>query len=245
MKFKMRFNCPRCGYKSIRKGDMRKHIYKKKLCKPILQDIDIKDRVADILTSDKDTIIKNQQLEIERLRNKLMKYGNKSTFITSHDKPNLDYLTKESIQECCRNLLNYGICKFIRLIYLNPEHKENHSILCSNIRSGYINVYNGENWIKEHANDFIDNLINYITKCLINLCKQYDTQKTIKCINNYYNKIENRNKYFNPKWIIKDVKVILYNNREMVKDTKKKNQDVVLISNSSSSSSPPSSALLS
>ena len=36
------FNCERCGYCSLYKSNLKSHLNRKNICKPIVKDIDIK-----------------------------------------------------------------------------------------------------------------------------------------------------------------------------------------------------------
>lgn len=217
----MKFECPRCGYSTNIKCNMKKHIYKKKMCKPILQDIDIKDHVTNILTSDKDTIIKNLTLEIKRLKQELDKYKKTpKNILTSFDKPNLDYLTEEKIDECCSyhiSLPHEFIKDVIKLVYLNPEHKENHTVLCSNLRSGYINVYDGEQWIVKRVSLVLYDLIENTLNSIESFCKEHNLKRLIKRIEDYYDRFGDSI----PNHIINTVKLLLYNQRNLIKNTKK------------------------
>ena len=50
------YNCPRCGYTTTRKGNMRDHINRKKLCKGIIcDDIIPKEHIDKILKGIKST----------------------------------------------------------------------------------------------------------------------------------------------------------------------------------------------
>jgi hypothetical protein len=45
------FHCPRCGYDTIVKSNIKSHINRKKICKPVLKDINIKDFEVFIITN--------------------------------------------------------------------------------------------------------------------------------------------------------------------------------------------------
>ena len=45
----MPYNCPRCGYTSNQKGDIRKHFKRKKVCSVICSDIPIEECYEEVL----------------------------------------------------------------------------------------------------------------------------------------------------------------------------------------------------
>ncbi len=47
------YNCYRCGYITIRRSDMRLHLNRKNICKPIIRDINIDDCRQNILNKEK------------------------------------------------------------------------------------------------------------------------------------------------------------------------------------------------
>ena len=64
------FSCPRCGYTTSKKSNIKNHLLRKKMCKPMLIDIIPKEYVDEILKGNKTT---NDKLEkkIKELQEKL------------------------------------------------------------------------------------------------------------------------------------------------------------------------------
>jgi hypothetical protein len=108
---------------------------------------------------------------------------------------------------------------FIKDVHFNPNIAENKNIYISNMRNGYVMVYNSEtkNWDARPKDEMINKLITD---------REYDIQEWLDC-DKYPKAKQKFNEYLekkeadNVQKMIKDeIELILYNNRNMVAKTK-------------------------
>jgi hypothetical protein len=121
-----------------------------------------------------------------------------------------------------------SIEEFITAIHFNKDHPENHNLYISNNRDKYINVYDGIDWKLQEKNDVVDRLYTDNTDYLIDkfndLLDELD-KTTINKFNRFKNDFEGDTNIENIK---ENIKLLLYNNRKIIEDTKKLNQCVQL-----------------
>jgi len=118
----------------------------------------------------------------------------------------------------CLNHSNMCVPQLIKMIHLNPKKPENHNIYISNLKNGYIMVYNGANWDTLNRDDIIDEMIND-KECLIQdkiedwieTGVQYPT--IMRKFERYLEKKE-KNKVLNK--IKEEIRLMLYNNKNLV-----------------------------
>ena len=118
----------------------------------------------------------------------------------------------------CLNHSNMCVPQLIKMIHLNPKKPENHNIYISNLKNGYIMVYNGTNWDTLNRDDVIDEMIND-KECLIQ-DKIEDWIETgvhypiiMRKFERYLEKKE-KNKVLNK--IKEEIRLMLYNNKNLV-----------------------------
>ncbi len=106
----------------------------------------------------------------------------------------------------------------IRDVHFNPNMPENQNIYISNMRNGYVMVFNSEtkNWDARPKEEMIDKLIND---------REYDIQEWLGEGEKYPKAMQKFNEYIEKKEedgvqkMIKDeVELVLYNNRNMIKN---------------------------
>ena len=109
--------------------------------------------------------------------------------INNYNTPNRDYIGYDIKKECIYTDYVY-IIPIMKDLFFNKEHPENHSISYSNMRSGNMSVYNGNEWILQNRVDIINDIINNCDDILsefINDIRDSDdiTYKQKKMINLY------------------------------------------------------------
>jgi hypothetical protein len=272
------YKCPRCGFETNHKGVFKKHLIRKNICQPKINDISIKKIVKmfslDInlnknnssrktcinikiikckycgkifssrqsksrhelnscnITNESKTVIDKLTKKVKQLEkvnlllvgtkiNNLLLNNSNSTKLPYNDTDN-KFISDSKISECMTKQY-MSIPHLIKMVHFDPKHPENHNIYVGNIQSKHILVYNGSKWVIKDKNEMIDNLISN---------SEYKLKETLgKWIQDEENKdkysfaIEKFKKYLemkdNNKVInnIKDeIKLMLYNNRELCKD---------------------------
>ena len=118
----------------------------------------------------------------------------------------------KSVEEC------------IKQKHFNADHPENHNVYISNNRDKYANIYDGKEWIIEDKNEIVDNLISDNTDYLIDnfndMIDELDT-KIINKFNKFKNDMEDGGESIADfsKRMKENVKILLYNNRNMIIST--------------------------
>lgn len=120
-----------------------------------------------------------------------------------YNDPNDSYIEYEKV------LLQYEntedmIKEIFKLLYCNIKHKENHSILKTNINNPYFRVFNGKEWIVETKNIFLK-LVENIQMLVVTRLqeKQIDDSLLLK--------IEKIQEYKSNKVIHKTLTAMIYN----------------------------------
>ena len=129
----------------------------------------------------------------------------------------LSMLREKDIISCMQHS-NMCVPHLIKMIHLNPKKPENHNIYISNLKNGYIMVYNGDNWDTLNRDDVIDEMIND-KECLIQ-DKVEDWIETgikypiiMRKFERYLEKKE-KNKVLNK--IKEEIRLMLFNNKNLV-----------------------------
>lgn len=139
-------------------------------------------------------------------------------FENSNDFLNSDEL-KKVIRRGYKSLEDYIVIK-----HFNKEHPENHNIYISNNRDKYVNVYDGKLWNLQEKNDIIDKLYDdnseYLIEQFIKLSDELDRTIILK-FGKFKNDYEGDG---NLECIKNNIKLLLYNNRKIIEDTKKLQQ---------------------
>jgi hypothetical protein len=240
------YNCPRCGYTTGRKSHILRHINRKIPCQGIIEDIEVGNLGNVIIKKakkkakihrqnqkkKKDLIKENKELkeENERLRNQTIQTQNIQTQnnnthnntqnitinITPWRDPNCEYLKDKDYVHCINRMI-MSVPTLIKKIHFNPEHPENHNIYISNIRNNLAMSYDGKKWNTCNQDKLIKNLIKD---------NEYILEEWLENGEDKFPKeMEKFEKYIIHKEddtviddIKEEIKLLLYNNRTMVKN---------------------------
>ena len=139
--------------------------------------------------------------------------------INAYGKEDLSHITDNDYKTLftkCNSL----IPMLIELIHYNKDKPENTNVYISNIKSPNAYVYDGNKWILRNKSELIDDI--YDNKCIIVIDKFDDMKKilnntTIELFNKFIEKhdTDNMRKSASDK-----IELILYNNRDLVKNNK-------------------------
>jgi hypothetical protein len=148
--------------------------------------------------------------------------------INNYDTPDITFLTEEQKTKFLKDRYK-GILDFIEQVYFNKDHPENHSAYISNLRSKFGQVYKNNKWVVEETDVIADKLnkngFDSISNHLDDLIKN-DLKK-----NNYKKEIDGGLR-FTDHYMSNDtskisrtaIKKTLYNNRDIVLETKNNNK---------------------
>ena len=129
----------------------------------------------------------------------------------------LSKITDFDIKKCL-NHNNMCVPHLIKMIHLDPDKPENHNVYISNLKNGYIMLYDGIKWNTHNREEVIDSMIDEKQIMIeekiedwVQKGKQYPN--LMRKFERYINKKE-KNEVLNK--IKEEVKLILYNNRVIV-----------------------------
>lgn len=111
--------------------------------------------------------------------------------------------------------------EFVMHVFFNKDHPENHNVYVSNLNKNIVNLFNGETWDSVPGDEFFESFINDKADFLED---KYDDIKDSmipphkKKFNNFYNRKDDQK--ISSK-LQKELRYQFYNNRHMVKETRK------------------------
>ena len=170
----------------------------------------------DIDTQNNNNIDIDTQNNIDTLNNNvsvvqivLNKYGNE----------NMDHMNEQK----CKNILDKGfksIPHYIECVHFNDMIPSNKNICITNRRDNTVNVYNGTKWILTDKQEFLDEIkekgIDFIERNIEDLNENNANDKKILTkINRFLMSYKGNSEQM--KKIDKDIQLILYNNRHVLK----------------------------
>ena len=79
--------------------------------------------------------------------------------LLAYENTDISKLTDNDILNCM-NHSNMCVPHLIKMIHLNPEKPENHNIYISNLKNGYIMIYDGTKWDTKNREELIIDMID-------------------------------------------------------------------------------------
>jgi len=141
--------------------------------------------------------------------------------LLSYSETDRSHLTDKDILKCLKHS-NFCIPHLIEKIHFDKKKPENHNVYISNLKNKYVMIYDGNKWIcndrEEQINSLIDDnegIIEYKIEEWIENGNKYP--KMMKKFNRYV-EIRDNNIVINK--IKDDIKLLLYNNRNIVNTQK-------------------------
>jgi hypothetical protein len=110
-----------------------------------------------------------------------------------------------------------SIPQLISDTHFNPNKPENHNIYISNLSRGHAMVYDGSKWILKNQTEVIENLIEENEYRLEDWVSE-GSKKYPKAMDKFEKYVEKRDEKGVPELIRKEIKMMLYNNRTMIKE---------------------------
>ena len=149
--------------------------------------------------------------------NTLNNSGNTTNIIiNAYGKEDLSHITEKDYKTLFRKC-NSLIPALIELIHFNENKPENKNVFMSNIKSKYVNVYDGKQWNLMNKYELIDDI--YDNKCIIIIDKFDDMKKeilnktTIELFSKFIDKHETK---MMKKNMADKIQLLLYNNRNLI-----------------------------
>ena len=160
-------------------------------------------------------IIKELKSQIEVL---LKNQGSNNTHTTNYNimvnsfgKENLDYISKDYINNIINNGPLSSIPTLLKYIHFNPEHKENHNVKISNKKLNYAQIFNGINWEYRDKNMTIENMSDRAYQILNN----HYVSGTSNYMDNFKQQYDECNKILY-KRVFKDIELMVLNNHKIL-----------------------------
>jgi hypothetical protein len=209
-------NLPTCQYcNSIfhNKSNLNRHF--KKGCKKYFE-FEMKRKLEE-----KDAEVEKLKREVDKL--KMSQHITNNINVIAYNKtPDVSHLTNKDYVK----IMNRGfssVPKLIEAIHYNPDKPENQNVYIPNIKNNYAMVWNGDKWNLGNQDEIIDDMYDDKSNLLIEKLEELET-----VVNNKYPSVVKKFKRFIDgkdddmikNKIKNDIKLLLYNNKEMIKKSK-------------------------
>jgi hypothetical protein len=235
------FSCSECGYQNDQKYTVERHVTKKcegaKIeiisieikCNYCKKEYTTRSSLKRHIKSCQKKTVEKQAKEIEELRRQLEEAKSQppQTVVNQYIQVNVngyrqtsfEHITDRQYKRAISRMI-YSVPQMIENVHFDPKVPENHNIYISNIKNKYAMVYDGEKWCSKPQDQVIDQLINdqeYAIEEWLGEGEKFP--KEMKKFNEYLNKKEQSTKSDEIKQVIKEeVKLLLYNNRNKIKN---------------------------
>lgn len=110
-----------------------------------------------------------------------------------------------------------SVPKLIEKTHFDPNKPENHNIYISNISKGHAMVWNGKKWLVKDQQDVVEDLIAE-NEYRLEDWVQEGQNKYPKAMEKFKLYVSKRDEKGVPELVRKEVKMMLYNNRDMIQD---------------------------
>jgi len=229
------FECDFCEKILAYKQSYYRHL---KICKEKKKDDEAKKSITELVTilnkqlQEKNCQINDYKDELKKRDNQIdeliKKAGINNSTITQNIQNNIKVLAYKNTDMSqltdkdiikCMNHSNMCVPHLIKMIHLDPEKPENHNVYISNLKNGYIMVYDGTKWDTKNRDeiivDMIDDKQGLIEERIEIWIERGENYPSImKKFERYLEKKEN-NKVINK--IKEEIRLMLFNNRTLIK----------------------------
>jgi hypothetical protein len=117
-----------------------------------------------------------------------------------------------------------SVPKLIEKTHFNPDKPENHNIYISNISKGHAMVWDGKKWLVKDQQDVVDDLIRENEYRLEDWIDE-GQHKYPKAMEKFKLYMTKRDEKGVPELVRKEVKMMLYNNRDMITEIQDENSE--------------------
>ena len=230
--------CQFCERVYSNRSNLNKHLKK---CKEKQKDDTVRESMEELvkLLNEKDKQLKEElgkkDKQIEELVKKagLSTTNNNTNNITNNIQNNIkllnyketdtSHLTENDYVRCLEHY-NFCVPHLIRKIHFNPKKPENHNIYISNLKNSYVMVYMNNKWKVKNRDETISRVIDDKQIILEKKIQEWvesgiQYPKVMAKFSRYLEKRE-ENDVINA--IKEDIKLMLYNNRNMIIENNKR-----------------------
>ena len=141
--------------------------------------------------------------------------------LLAYNKTDISDLTEKDFIRCF-NHNNMCVPHLLKRIHFNRKKPENHNVFLSNLKSGYIMLYDGKQWNTYNRDEVIDDMFDEKHDILEQKYEEWvDVGKDYPIIYYKFRRyLEKMNNDIVMKKIKDEMKLVLYNNRNIVKRIK-------------------------
>ena len=141
--------------------------------------------------------------------------------LLAYNKTDISDLTEKDFIRCF-NHNNMCVPHLLKRIHFNRKKPENHNVFLSNLKSGYIMLYDGKQWNTYNRDEVIDDMFDEKHDILEQKYEEWvDVGKDYPIIYYKFRRyLEKMNNDVVMKKIKDEMKLVLYNNRNIVKKIK-------------------------
>lgn len=147
--------------------------------------------------------------------------------IVPYGKEDLSFITDPEYKKFLNSGFN-SIKEFIKVVHFNEDRPENHNMCIPAEKRPLVYVFNGKQWEKCEKSEFIDQIIddkfNLLEEKFNKLNKNKELDEPI--VNKFEKVIDGIEDNKKRKYVKNGIALQLYNNKDMVLETKKKNEDM-------------------
>ena len=232
------FWCNFCEREFSRKDSLVRHL---KTCKEKKKDDTVKESMEELvkLLNDKEKQLKEEldkrDKQIEELIKKagLSTTNNNTNNITNNIQNNIkllnyketdtSHLTENDYVKCLEHY-NFCVPHLIRKIHFNPKKPENHNIYISNLKNSYVMIYINNKWKVKNRDETILRMIDDKQVILEKKIQEWVESgiQYPKVMAKFSRYIEKREEDDVINAIKEDIKLMLYNNRNMIIENNKR-----------------------
>ncbi len=216
------YPCENCNELFKVKSTLQRHIKQNTCIKEDENSFEYLKKIVDNLNKQ----IEEKDKQIHEL---IKKAGNTITnnninFILSYNNSSMDHISDNDMYACLRSCV-LSVPNLVQKIHFDPNVPENHNVYINNIKTEYVMVYNGKLWELKDRNEIIIDMIYKYEFKLEDWCSSEEIQKAypnaLKHLQEYMKRRDkNEEEIMNN--MKNEVKLILYNNKKMILDTKNK-----------------------
>ena len=141
--------------------------------------------------------------------------------LLAYDSTDVSNLTDNDYLQCLKHN-NMCVPHLIKMIHLDPEKPENHNIYISNLKNGYIMVYDGSKWDTKNRDELIDQLIDSKQGLIEEKIENWieDGRKYPAIMKKFERYIQKKENDIVIDKIKEEIKLMLFNNRSLIKKDK-------------------------
>ena len=141
--------------------------------------------------------------------------------LLAYDKTDISDLTEKDFIKCF-NHNNMCVPHLVKRIHFNPKKPENHNVFISNLKSGYIMLYDGKQWNTFNRDEIVDDIFDDKHDILEQKIEEWvSIGKDYPIIYHKFKRyLEKINNDIVLKKVKDELKFTLYNNRNVVKKIK-------------------------